>query len=140
MVGNALAEASRPVASSQRWSTPCSVIRAAIARETTSRGASSSTKRSPSRVAQEGAVPAERLGQERAGHRRVVQGGRVELDELDVGDGDAGAQCHRHPVAGRLGGVGGHGEELAGAAGGEDDVVGPDGDGRAGRRRGRAAR
>ena len=49
MVGKRWAKRSSPVASSQRWSTPCSAMRAAMARLTTSRGASSSTKRSPSR-------------------------------------------------------------------------------------------
>ena len=47
MVGNRWANRSSPVASSHRCSTPWSVIRAAMARLTTSRGASSSTKRSP---------------------------------------------------------------------------------------------
>ena len=49
MVGKRAEKRSSPVASSQRWSTPCSAMRAAMARLTTSRGASSSTKRSPSR-------------------------------------------------------------------------------------------
>ena len=89
MVGKRWAKRSRPVASSQRWSTPCSAIRAAMARLTTSRGASSSTKRSPSRVAQQRAVAAQGLGEQRPGHGRVVQRRRVELHELDVGRGHA---------------------------------------------------
>ena len=125
MVGKRWAKRSRPVASSQRWSTPCSAMRAAMARLTTSRGASSSTKRSPSRVAQQRAVAAQRLGQQRPGHGRVVQRGRVELHELDVGRRHAGPQRHGHAVAGGLGRVGGHREQLAGPAGGQHDVVGP---------------
>ena len=49
MVGKRAEKRSSPVASSHRCSTPCSAMRAAMARLTTSRGASSSTKRSPSR-------------------------------------------------------------------------------------------
>ena len=47
MVGKRESKASSAVASSQRLSTPCSCIRSAMARLTTSRGASSSTNRSP---------------------------------------------------------------------------------------------
>jgi hypothetical protein len=47
MVGKRCGNRSSPVASSQRWSVPCSAMRAAMARLTTSRGASSSTNRSP---------------------------------------------------------------------------------------------
>ena len=125
MVGKRCAKRSSPVASSQRWSTPWSAMRAAMARLTTSRGASSSTKRSPSRVAQQRAVAAQRLGEQRARHGRVVQRRRVELDELDVGHRHAGPQRHGDAVAGRLGRVGGDREELAGAAGGQHHVVGP---------------
>ena len=67
----------------------------------------------------------QRLGQQRPGHGRVVQGRRVELDELDVGHRHAGPQGHGHPVAGGLGRVGGHGEELAGAPGGQHHVARP---------------
>ena len=123
--GSAAGKRSRPVASSQRWSTPCSSMRAAMARLTTSRGASSSTKRSPVPVAQERAVAAQRLGQQGPGHGGVVQRRRVELHELDVGGRHAGPQRHGHAVAGRLGRVGGDREELAGSTGGQHDVVGP---------------
>ena len=75
-------------------------------------------------VAQERAVPAQRLGEQGAGHGRVVQRGGVELDELHVGRRDAGPQRHRHAVAGRFGRVGGDREELAGTAGGQHDMVG----------------
>ena len=70
--------------------------RAAIARATTSRGASSSTKRSPSLVDEQRAVAAQRLGQQqrRAGERR-----RVELHELEIGDRRARAVRHRDALA-----------------------------------------
>ncbi len=64
-------------------------------------------------VAQQGAVAAQRLGEQRPGHGRVVQRGRMELDELDVGRRHPGAQRHGHAVAGGLGRVGGDREELA---------------------------
>ena len=70
--------------------------------------------------------PRERLGEEGAGHGRVVQGRGVELHEFDISRRDAGAQRHGHAVAGGLRRVGGDGEELAGAAGGQHHVVGPD--------------
>ncbi len=70
-------------------------------------------------------MAAQRFGEQRAGHGGVVQRGRVELDELHVGRRHAGAQGHRHAVAGGLGGVGRDREELAGAAGGQHDMVRP---------------
>ena len=85
----------------RRGPSPWSTIAARIARDTTSRGSSSSTKRSPAAVAQQRAVAAQRLGQQRARHARVVQRGRVELEELQVRHGDARPQRHRHPVARR---------------------------------------
>ncbi len=78
-------------------------------------------------VAQQRAVPPQRLGQQRPRHRRVVQRGRVELDELEVGDRHSRPQGHGDAVAGRLGGVGRHGEELPGAPRGDQDVPRPDG-------------
>ncbi len=77
-------------------------------------------------VPQQGPVAAERLGEQRAGHRRMVERGRVELHELDVGDGDTCPQGHGQPVAGGSGRVGGHREELARPAGREHGVRGPD--------------
>ena len=71
----------------------------------------------------------QRLGQQRPGPGRVVQRRRVELDELEVGHRDAGPQGHGDAVAGGLGRVGGDREQLAGAAGGQQDVAGPDLDG-----------
>ena len=87
-------------------------------------------------------MAAQGLGEERARHGRVMQRGGVELHELDIGRGHAGAQRHGHAVAGRLGRVGGDREELAGAARGQDDVGGPHldvvGPGTEGRQRGHA--
>ena len=125
MVGNRASNASSPVASSQRSRPPARRIRSAMARLTTSRGASSSTKRSPVGVAEEGPVPAQRLGEQRPGHGRMMQRGRVELHELHVGHRHAGPQGHGQPVGGGLGRVGGHREQLAGPAGGQHGVVGP---------------
>ena len=85
-------------------------------------------------VAQEGPVAPQGLGQQRAGHGRMVEGGGVELHELDVGHRHPGPQGHGQPVGGGLGRVGGHREQLAGPAGGEHGVGGPDLD-RPGRRR-----
>ena len=75
-------------------------------------------------VAQHRALAAQRLGEQRPRHRRMVQRGRVELDELDVGRRHAGPQRHRDPVAGRLRRVGRDREELAGPARREHDVAG----------------
>ncbi len=66
-----------------------------------------------------------RLGQKRPGHGRVVQGGGVELEELDVGNWHTGTQCHGYAVAGGFGRVGGHRVELSCAAGRKHDVAGP---------------
>ena len=82
-------------------------------------------------VAQERAVAAQRLGEQRAGHGRVVQRRGVELHELHVGRRDTGPQRHGHAVAGGLRRVGGDREELAGATGGQHDMVGPHLDGTA---------
>ena len=76
-------------------------------------------------VPQQGAVAPQRLGEQRAGHGRMVQGGRVELHELDVGHRDPGPQRHGQPVAGGLGRVGGDREDLPGAPGGQHGVGGP---------------
>jgi hypothetical protein len=59
---------------------------------------------------------------------RVVQAGRMELDELHVGDPAAGTPCHRDAVAGRGVGVGGVQVDLAGAACRQHRVAGGDGD------------
>ena len=71
-----------------------------IALATTSRGARSASGCSSrmngdaALVAQDRALTAQRLGEERPRHRRVVQRGRVELHELEVGDRDAGTHGH----------------------------------------------
>ena len=94
-----------------------------IARATTSRGArsasgcSSAMNATPCVVAQDRALAAQRLREQRARHRRVVQRGGVELHELEVGDRDAGPQRHRDAVAGGERRVGGDREALPGAAG-----------------------
>ena len=80
----------------------------------------------PVGVAEQGPVPAQRLGQQGPGHRRVVERGGVELHELHVGHGHAGPQGHGQAVGGGLGRVGGHREQLAGPAGGQHRVGGPD--------------
>ena len=73
-------------------------------------------------VAQERPVAAQRLREEGPGHGGMMQCGGVELHELDVGDGDAGAQRHRQPIRRRLSGVGRHCEQLAGATRRHQDV------------------
>ena len=74
------------------------------------------------RVTQHRAVAAERFGDERTGHGCVMERRRVELDELHVGDRDAGPKRHGYPVAGGLGGIGRDRVHLAGSAGGEHDM------------------
>ena len=78
------------------------------------------------RVAQHGAVATQRLGQQRTRDARVVEGGRMELEELQVRDGHPGAQCHRHAVSGGDGRVGRDREQLSGTTRGEQHVTGPD--------------
>ena len=78
---------------------PVSARRAWIARETSSRGASSSTKRSPADVVQGGALAADRLGYEEAlapGH--ADDGGGVELEHLEVGEAAPAACASSRPV------------------------------------------
>ena len=102
-------------------------ISKSIARATMSRGASSSRsscaamKRVPSRQLQLRALAAQRLGDQEAALLRVVQAGRVELDELHVADAAAGAPRHRDAVAGGGVGVARVAVDLADAAGGQHD-------------------
>ena len=77
-------------------------------------------------VAQQRTVAAQRLRQERTGHRRVVECRGVELHELHVGDRSVDPQRHGHAVARGLERVGRHRVQLAAATGGEQDVAGPD--------------
>ena len=75
-------------------------------------------------VDEEPALAADRLADERllaVGGLAEPEDGGVELDELDVGHDGARAQRDGHPVAGRDGGVGRRGVELAEPAGREDD-------------------
>ena len=101
-----------------------------IARATTSRGARSASgctlghERDAVGVAEHRAFAAQRLGEQRARHRRVVQRGRVELHELEVGARDARLQRERDTVAGRKRRVGRDREALADATGREHDVDG----------------
>ncbi len=84
----------------------------------------------PVRVHQVRALAPYRLGDQRLlalGARAQEEHGRVELDELQVGDLGPGAQREGHAVAGRDRRVGGGGEDLAHAAGGEDHRGGVDG-------------
>ena len=78
-------------------------------------------------VAEDGAVAAKGLGEEKAGGALEVEGGGVELNELDVADDGAGAPGHGDAVAGGDIGVGGFFEDATEAAGGEEGGAGKDG-------------
>ena len=67
------------------------------------------------------ALAAQGLGDQKAALLRVVQAGRMELDEFHVADPAAGAPGHRDAVAGRGIGVAGIAVDLADPAGGEHD-------------------
>jgi hypothetical protein len=75
-------------------------------------------------VAQQGAVTPQRLREQGPRHGGVVEGGGVELLELDVGHGHPRPQRHGDPVARSLRRVGGDGEQLAVAARGHEHVAG----------------
>ena len=77
---------------------------------------------------QQPALAADGLGNQEGLGLRVVQAGRVELDELHVADPAARPPRHRYAVAGRDVGVGGVQIDLAGAAGGEHRVARGEGD------------
>jgi hypothetical protein len=79
------------------------------------------------RQAQQAAFAAQGLGDQEGLGVRVVQAGRVELDELHVRHPAAGAPGHRHAVAGGRVGIGGVEIDLAGAAGGQRRVAGAEG-------------
>ena len=74
-------------------------------------------------VAQDAALAAGGLGQQDA---QPGQAGRVELEELHVLQRQAAAEGDAHAVTGEGVGVGGGLEDLAGAAGGQDDGLGPE--------------
>ena len=81
-------------------------------------------ERTASLVAQHRAFAAQRLGEQRPRHRRVVQRRGVELHELHVGDGNAGPKRHRDAISGRERRVRRDREALAGATGRDDRVLG----------------
>ena len=90
--------------------------------------------RSPSLVAQDPALAADRLGDEQAADaRRPDHAGRVELDELHVDELGAGLVGERLAVAGVLPRVRGDLVGLADPAGREDDRLGREDDRLAGR-------
>ena len=72
-------------------------------------------------VEQDGAFAAAAFGQQHAG---AGHAGRVELPELHVLQRNAGARGHAQAVAGVDEGVGGGGEDAAGAAGGQQHGLG----------------
>ena len=76
---------------------------------------------------EDAALAADRLADEEALGLRVVEAGRVELEELHARDRRAGAESHRDAVAGRDVGVAGVEVDLAGAAGGEQGRRGEEG-------------
>ncbi len=80
----------------------------------------------PPRVAQERPVSPQGLGQQGPGHGGMVQRGRMELDELEIGHRHPGPQRHGHAVTGGFGGVGRHGVELPRTARGQHHLGGPD--------------
>jgi hypothetical protein len=63
---------------------------------------------------------AQGLGGQRRGIPADIDGGRVELDELRIGDHRAGQSGHAEAFAFQLGGGGGDGVEAADAAGRQD--------------------
>ncbi len=109
-------------------SRPCFFISKSMARATMSRGASSARsscagmKRVPSGSSRRPPSPrtASLIRKDLAS--RVVQAGRVELDELHVRDPAARAPGHRDAVAGGGVGIGGVEVDLAGAAGRQHGV------------------
>jgi hypothetical protein len=74
--------------------------------------------------AQQASLAAQSLRNQEGLGVRMVEAGRVELDELHVGHAATGAPCDRHAVAGGRIGVGGVEIHLAGAAGSHCRVAG----------------
>ena len=109
------ATAVAPLAARLRW----------IARATSSRGASSSTKRSPLASSRRGALAADGLGDAEAlAPGDADHGGRVELDELEVGELGAGAVGQQQADAERARRVRRPRPERGGAAGGRSPGAG----------------
>ncbi len=75
-------------------------------------------------VAQDRALTPQRLGEQRPRHHRMVERGRMELHELEIGDRGTGTHRHRDPVAGRQGRVRRHREHLTGSTRCEHRVSG----------------
>ena len=74
----------------------------------------------PRVVAQDGAFPAKRLGDQEPRRPLAVEGGRVELDELHVAEQRPGPERDRDPLTGRDRRVRALSVERPGPAGGED--------------------
>jgi hypothetical protein len=103
------------------------MARATMSRGASSRGVVGRHEARAVRQAQQAALAAQGLGDQEGLGVRVVQAGRVELDELHVRHPAAGAPGHGDAVAGGRVGVGGVEIDLAGAAGGERRVAGAQG-------------
>ena len=98
---------------------------ARMARATWSRGASSSTKRSPLGVVQRRALAADGLGDEEAlAAADAGDRGGMELDELEVGERGPGGAGEQQAGAERARRVGRARPQRRGAAGGEDHGAG----------------
>ena len=78
-------------------------------------------------VAQPGSFAAKGFAEQEARHAGQAEGGGMELIELHVSDGGAGAPCHGYAVAGSHGGIGGVAVNLARAAAGQQDGACADG-------------
>ena len=78
-------------------------------------------KRSPRALISSRAFAAQRFGRERRRVAADIDGGRMELHELGVGDHRAGAGGDGDALAARLAWIGGDGVDLARAAGREHD-------------------
>ena len=89
-------------------------------------------------VDQDRAVAAHGFGQQRHRARRPVEGGRVKLDELEIGELCARTRRQRQPLAEAAGRVGAVEKQTADAAGRDHDAAGIDH--AAGRVRSRRAR
>ena len=76
-------------------------------------------------IAQQRAMTAQRLGEQRAGHGRMVQRRRVELHELDIGDRHAATQGHGDAVPARRRRIGGHRVQLSRSPTGQHDMRSP---------------
>ena len=78
----------------------------------------------PVEIADQCAVAAQSLGQQRSRHAGAQKDRGMELHELDIRTRHAGPQRHGQTVSGRLQRVGRRREQLSGPAGGEQHVMG----------------